>query len=144
MGHQVTASSLEHAILELKARLGTRANDTPAVREHHSHGESYHPPAPPDIVCFPRTTDEVAEIVRISARFQLPIVPFGAGTSLEGHVNAIQGGITSTCAMNRSCAPAPRIRRDGRGRRHAAAVEQGAQQHRLTFGRPGADATIGG
>ncbi len=94
MGSPVSASSMEQAIVELRELLGARANDTPAVRDHHSHGESYHVPSPPDVVCFPRTTDEVAEILRISARFQLPVVPFGAGTSLEGHVHAIQGGIS--------------------------------------------------
>jgi len=94
MGSPVSASSMEQAIAELRELLGARANDTPAVRDHHSHGESYHVPSPPDVVCFPRTTDEVAEILRISARFQLPVVPFGAGTSLEGHVHAIQGGIS--------------------------------------------------
>src|SRR5437879_2065260 len=78
----------------LKRLLGSRASDTAAVREHHSHGESYHAPSPPDIVCFPTSTEEVAEIVKISAAFGMPIVPFGAGTSLEGHVNAIHGGIT--------------------------------------------------
>jgi D-lactate dehydrogenase (cytochrome) len=94
MGSPVSASSMEQAIAELRELLGARANDTPAVRDHHSHGESYHVPSPPDVVCFPRTTDEVAEILRISARFQLPVVPFGAGTSLEGHVHAIEGGIS--------------------------------------------------
>jgi D-lactate dehydrogenase (cytochrome) len=79
---------------ELRQLLGSRANDAAAVREHHSHGESYHTPAAPDIVCFPHTTEEVAAIVRIAAAHRLAIVPFGAGTSLEGHVNAIQGGVT--------------------------------------------------
>ena len=51
-------------------------------------------PAAPDVVCFPRTTDEVSEILKISARHQVPVIPFGTGTSLEGHVNAIHGGIT--------------------------------------------------
>ena len=74
--------------------LGPRATDAMTVREHHSHGESYHPPAAPDVVCFPSTAEEVVEIVRISARFGVPIVPFGAGTSLEGHVQALRGGIT--------------------------------------------------
>ena len=64
------------------------------MREHHSHGESYHTPAAPDIVCFPESNDEVAGVVRISARHGVPIVPFGAGTSLEGHVHAVRGGIT--------------------------------------------------
>jgi D-lactate dehydrogenase (cytochrome) len=85
---------IAHAIAELKARLGPRASDAPAVREHHSHGESYHAPARPDVVCFPVGTEEVAAIAAISARYGVPIVPFGAGTSLEGHVNAIHGGIT--------------------------------------------------
>jgi D-lactate dehydrogenase (cytochrome) len=81
------------ALAELKTLLGSRASDAAAVREHHSHGESYHPPAAPDIVCFPVTTPEVSEVARISQRFQLPVIPFGAGTSLEGHVHAVRGGI---------------------------------------------------
>jgi D-lactate dehydrogenase (cytochrome) len=89
-----SASAIAAATAELKQLLGTRCSDTEAVRAHHSHGESYHPPAAPDVVCFPATTAEVVEIVGISARFQLPVVPFGAGTSLEGHVHALSGGIT--------------------------------------------------
>ena len=86
--------SVAAALGELKSLLGSRASDAAAVREHHSHGESYHPPAPPDIVCFPATTAEVAEVARISQRFGLPLIPFGAGTSLEGHVHALRGGIS--------------------------------------------------
>src|SRR5438552_551617 len=85
---------LGQAIQSLKSLLDSRATTASAVREHHSRGESYHAPAPPDIVCFPRTTGEVSEVVKISAKCQVPVVPFGAGTSLEGHVNAIRGGIT--------------------------------------------------
>ena len=86
--------SVAAALGELKSLLGSRASDAAAVREHHSHGESYHPPAAPDIVCFPATTAEVAEVARISQRFGLPVIPFGAGTSLEGHVHAVRGGIS--------------------------------------------------
>ena len=86
--------SVAAALGELKSLLGSRASDAAAVREHHSHGESYHPPAPPDIVCFPATTAEVADVARISQRFGLPLIPFGAGTSLEGHVHALRGGIS--------------------------------------------------
>jgi D-lactate dehydrogenase (cytochrome) len=82
------------AIDDLKRLLGSRASDAASIREQHSHDESYHTPAAPDVVCFPHTTDEVSAIVIISARHQLPVIPFGAGTSLEGHVNAIHGGIT--------------------------------------------------
>src|SRR5213593_4309254 len=92
MPHLDTATSA--AVEELKRLLGARAADTPAVREQHSHDESYHVPAAPDVVCFPQSTDEVSTILGVSARYQLPVIPFGAGTSLEGHVNAIRGGIT--------------------------------------------------
>lgn len=88
------ATATGAAIDELRQLLGTRADDSAAARDQHSHDESYHPPAAPDVVCFPRTTDEVAAVVKIGATHRLPIIPFGAGTSLEGHVNAIHGGIT--------------------------------------------------
>src|SRR5882724_8533367 len=94
MSTPASARGLDAAVAELRQLLGGRANDSAAVREHHSHGESYHAPAPPDVVCFPHTTEEVAGILKISAAFGVPVVPFGAGTSLEGHVNAIRGGIS--------------------------------------------------
>src|SRR5439155_10464326 len=93
-GAAAGARAIQAASEALKCLLGTRANDSPAVRDHHSRGESYHAPAAPDIVCFPHSNAEVAAIVRISARHGVRIIPFGAGTSLEGHVNAIHGGIT--------------------------------------------------
>src|SRR5262245_44734470 len=135
------------AIEALKELLGTRANDTAVVREHHSHGESYHQPAAPDVVCFPNTTDEVVRIVQISQRFHVPIVPFGAGTSLEGHVHAVRGGITIDLReLNRIV----RVSTEDLD----ATVEAGVT--RLQLGKalrntglmfpidPGADATIGG
>jgi D-lactate dehydrogenase (cytochrome) len=82
------------ALSALDALLGSRATTGQAAREHHSRGESYHPAALPDIVCYPRTTEEVSGILRVSASSGLPVVPFGAGSSLEGHVNAIHGGIS--------------------------------------------------
>jgi D-lactate dehydrogenase (cytochrome) len=94
MTTRTSPGTIDAAVADLKALLGPRATDAMTVREHHSHGESYHPPAAPDVVCFPCTAEEVVEIVRISARFHLPVVPFGAGTSLEGHVQALRGGIT--------------------------------------------------
>ena len=87
-------TAIASAIDDLKRLLGARATDAAAAREQHSHDESYHMPAAPDVVCFPRTTDDVSEILKISARHQVPVIPFGTGTSLEGHVNAIHGGIT--------------------------------------------------
>jgi len=85
---------LEQAASELRSLLGARASTAMAVRDHHSHGESYHPSALPDAVCLPHSTAEVSEILKISAAHEVPVVPFGAGTSVEGQVNAIRGGIT--------------------------------------------------
>ncbi len=94
MAKNTKAEPVDDAIAELKQLLGPRASDATLVRDHHSHGESYHAPAPPDVVCFPESLDEVVEVVRIAARYKLPVVPFGAGTSLEGHVQALRGGVT--------------------------------------------------
>ncbi|MEY4092895.1 MAG: hypothetical protein RLZZ53_94, partial [Acidobacteriota bacterium] len=65
-----------------------------SVREHHSHGESWHAPGVPDCVVFPTSTEEVSQIVKLCAEHRTPIVPFGMGSSLEGHVNAIHGGVS--------------------------------------------------
>ena len=138
---------MEQAIAELKQLLGARANDTAAVRDHHSHGESYHAPAPPDVVCFPRTTDEVAEIVRISARFKVPVVPFGAGTSLEGHVNAIRGGITIDLREMNKVVRVSAEDLDATVEAGVTRLQLNKALHNtgLTFPiDPGADATIGG
>ena len=78
----------------LRGILGDRVSTSDSVREHHSHGESWHPAGMPDVVVFPTSTDEVAAIVRLCAERRTPIVPFGMGSSLEGHVNAIKGGVS--------------------------------------------------
>jgi len=81
-------------ILEpLRTLLGERLSLNAGVRDQHGRGESWHPTAAPDAVVYPLTTDEVAAIVKLCAAHKVPIVPFGAGTSLEGQVNAIHGGI---------------------------------------------------
>ena len=89
-----SAAQIQGAIDELKTLLGQRATTADAIREHHSHGESYHPAALPDVVCFPQSTEEVSAIVKISAKYGVPMIPFGGGTSMEAQVNAIYGGIT--------------------------------------------------
>lgn len=71
-------------------RVGTGTD----VLAQHGHGESFHPEGRPDVVVWPRGVEEAAGIVRIAAEHRLPVVPFGAGTSLEGHVAALAGGIS--------------------------------------------------
>jgi D-lactate dehydrogenase (cytochrome) len=135
------------ALADLGSRLGNRVTVAEVVREHHSHGESTHPPALPDLVCFPKNTQEVSEILRVSARYGLPVVPFGAGTSLEGHVHAVRGGI---CIDMRQMNRALRISAADMD----VTVEAGMSRTQLVkaientgltfFIDPGADATIGG
>jgi D-lactate dehydrogenase (cytochrome) len=70
----------------LRELLGDRFSDAEAVRDHHSAGEGWDDPVLPAGVCFPQTTEEVAAIVTACSEHRIPIVPFGAGSSLEGHV----------------------------------------------------------
>ncbi len=79
---------------EIEAFLHERISVNVAVRQAHGEGFSYHASMPPDAVVFPQTTEEVSRIVRICAAYGVPIVPFGAGTSIEGHVLALKGGIS--------------------------------------------------
>src|SRR5258708_6907243 len=81
-------------VAELKALLGERVSTSAAVREHHGKDESYFPYALPDAVVFPETTDEVRDVVDTCRRHRVPMIPFGVGTSLEGHILAINGGVT--------------------------------------------------
>ena len=81
----------------LQGLLGDRLATAEALREQHGAGESFHPPDPPDAVVFPRSTEEVSAIVRSCAEHDTPIIPFGAGTSLEGHVNATRATGRAKC-----------------------------------------------
>ena len=91
---ETRSSALSRVIDRLKADFGDRADTGLALREQHGRGESHHGTLAPDIVVFPNSTAEVASIVRICADDGIPIVPFGAGTSLEGNVSAVYGGVT--------------------------------------------------
>jgi len=80
-------------VVELKTLLGERVSTSAAVREHHGKDESYFPYALPDVVVFPHSTDEVRDVVNICRRHRVPMIPFGVGTSLEGHILAVKGGV---------------------------------------------------
>jgi D-lactate dehydrogenase (cytochrome) len=89
-------------VTDLRGLLGDRCSVNPTQLEHHSHGESWHAPGYPDAVVFPVSTEEVVAVVRIAASHRAPIVPFGIGSSLEGHVNPIHGGVSVDLSrMNR-------------------------------------------
>jgi len=92
---------LSSALDQIGALLGERLTTARAVRERHGKDETYHPGAPPDAVAFPHTTEEVARVVSICAAHGTPVIPFGTGTSLEGHIAALRGGVTlDLSAMN--------------------------------------------
>jgi len=91
----MTLAAAEHqtAIDELRVIFKDRLSTSTGVRDHHSKDESWHHPHRPDAVVFPNSTEEVAEIVRICARHNTPVVAYGTGTSLEGNVIPHQGGV---------------------------------------------------
>ena len=86
-------AEVDTAVGVLRQRLGERISTSAAVREQHGRDESHHAAHAPDAVAFPRSTEEVAEIVRVCAGYGTPVIPFGIGTSLEGHVAALRGGV---------------------------------------------------
>src|SRR6266403_1886562 len=86
--------AIETAVRALTARFGNRVVTSQAVRQQHGNTVTWIENQPPDAVVFPQSTEDVQEIVRICAAHCVPIIPFGTGTSLEGHVNAPQGGVS--------------------------------------------------
>jgi len=90
MGPRVSTADLAERLTNV---IGPRASVARGVLDQHGASESYYRALPPDIVVFPETTQEVAEIVRLCADAGMPIVPFGAGTSLEGNAAAVAGGV---------------------------------------------------
>ena len=86
-------SAVERVIADLAALVGNRLVTSQAVREQHGNTLTWVGNQPPDAVVFPRSTEEVQQIVRLCAAERVPVIAFGAGTSLEGQVNAPHGGI---------------------------------------------------
>ncbi|MCX7145648.1 MAG: FAD-binding protein [Sulfuritalea sp.] len=131
----------------LAARFGSRFSVAAAVRLHHGKDESSHVPMPPDAVVFAESTAEVAEIVGLCHRHRIPVIAFGTGTSLEGHLLAVHGGVCiDLSAMNRIVA----VRQEDLD----ATVQCGVTRKALNAALngtglffpidPGADASLGG
>ena len=89
-----SAPAIEQVIASIRGFLGERLSTAQAMREQHSRGEDTTPPTLPDAVAFVQTTDEISRIMALCHQHGVPVVPFGAGTSLEGHVNPVRGGIS--------------------------------------------------
>ncbi|MBN8941677.1 MAG: FAD-binding protein [Rhizobiales bacterium] len=89
-----TADVLSAVTAELQALFGNRAVTSEAVRQQHGHTLTFIPNQPPDIVVFPETVEDCVAVMKLAARHDVPVIPFGTGSSLEGHVNAPHGGIS--------------------------------------------------
>ena len=135
------------AIDILKQRFGARLQTGAAIREQHGHTTTWLENQPPDAVVFAQSTEDVAEVVKVCATHNAPIIPFGSGTSLEGHVNAPRGGISlDLMQMNRvlevhagdlTCTVEPGVTRDG--------INTHLRDMGLFFPiDPGANASLGG
>jgi len=90
----MTSSSISTAIDILKQRFGDQLSTALSVRQHHSHTTTQIKSQIPDAVIFARETADVAAVVAVCQEYQCPIIPFGVGSSLEGHVNAPLGGVS--------------------------------------------------
>lgn len=131
----------------LSQRFGNRFSVSQAVRDQHGRDESVHPMAAPDAVVFVETTEEVAETMRLCRTYGVPVIPFGAGSSVEGHFLAIHGGVSiDLSGMNRVIAVHPEDL--------DATVQPGVTRKQLNAELhdtglffpidPGADASLGG
>ena len=123
------------------------ANDGDSALDQHGADLSYHPPARPDVVVYPASTEEVARVLAYAHEHRIPVVPFGAGTSLEGHVIPLRGGISlDLTRLDRILAVRPEDL--------TATVQAGVTRLQLDAAvgprglwfpvDPGADATLGG
>jgi D-lactate dehydrogenase (cytochrome) len=139
--------AVEAAISALAAKFGNRLVTSQAVREQHGNILTWIANQPPDAVVFPQSTDDVQDAVRICAQHKMPVVPFGTGTSLEGHINAPFGGVTIDFRdMNRILAVHPEdldcVVEPGVTRKQ---LNEYLRDQGLFFPiDPGADASIGG
>lgn len=90
----INQQAIDAAITDLRAEFKERVSQVSAVRERFGKDESFHQSVPPDAVVTPHNTEEVSQIVKICANHKVPVIPYGTGTSLEGHVAALHGGIS--------------------------------------------------
>ncbi|MBK9244815.1 MAG: FAD-binding protein [Burkholderiales bacterium] len=99
---QVARPLPEAFVAALRSRFGEQLSTAAAVRDHHGRDESAYPPMPPGAVVFARSTEDVAALVALAAKHRVPVIPYGVGSSLEGHLLAVEGGVSvDLTQMNR-------------------------------------------
>jgi D-lactate dehydrogenase (cytochrome) len=141
------ARPVDAVIATARDFLGERLTTNAALREQHSHGEDTQPPALPDAVAFVATSEEAARLLGLCNAHAVPVVAFGAGTSLEGHVTPVKGGLSlDLSGMTRIAEVNPA---DMDCRVEAGVTRQMLNEHLRDQGLffpvdPGAECTIGG
>lgn len=141
-------TALTQAKRALREALGEdRVRDGDSERDLHAEDLSFHPPHRPDLVVYPRSTDEVAQVLVLANEHGIPVTPFGAGTSLEGHVIPVRGGISlDLTGLDRILDVSPEnLTATVQAGVTRLTLARAAGEHGLFFPvDPGADATLGG
>ena len=138
---------VELVIDAARAFLGARITTNAGLRDHHSHGQDTQPPVQPDAVAFVETTEEASQLLALCHAHAVPVVPFGTGTSLEGHVTPVRGGISLD--LSRMTAVLEVNAADMDCRVQAGLTHRSLNTHLRDQGLffpvdPGADASLGG
>jgi D-lactate dehydrogenase (cytochrome) len=147
MLRQTERKTLSNTLDQLEAQFGDRASRNKDILARHGRDESFHQPAPPDLVIYTRSTQEVADIVTQCAASKTPVIAFGVGTSLEGHVAALHGGVCIDLSEMNSVL---KVNPEDQDVRVQAGVTRKQLNHELSSHGlffpvdPGADATLGG
>jgi D-lactate dehydrogenase (cytochrome) len=141
------SAEVDAVIAAARAFLGDRLTTNPGVREHHSHGMDAQPPVLPDAVAFIETSEEAGKLLALCNAQRVPVVPYGTGTSLEGHVTPVRGGISIDLARMTRVLEVNQADMDCRI--EAGVTHRTLNQHLRDQGLffpvdPGADCSIGG
>ena len=131
----------------LKQCFGDRYSTAAAILERHGKDEAYHAGVPPEAVVFATSTEDVVEVVNLCRAHKAPLIPFGTGTSLEGHINAIRGGISLDLSLMTEVLEVNEEDLDCRVQ--AGVTRKALNEHLRATGLmfpidPGADASLGG
>ncbi len=138
---------VDTVIAAARAFLGERITTSTGLRDHHSHGQDTQPPVMPDAVAFIETSEEAGKLLALCHANNVPVVPYGTGTSLEGHVTPVRGGISLD--LSRMTAVLEVNQADMDCRVQAGLTHRSLNAHLRDQGLffpvdPGADASLGG
>src|ERR1700692_1878733 len=141
------SQSIDTVLAAAREFLGERLTTNTSLRDHHAHGQDMHAPSMPDAVAFIETSEEAARLLALCHAHGVPVVPYGTGTSLEGHVTPVRGGISLDLSRMISVLEVNQADMDCRVQ--AGLTHRSLNQHLRGQGRffpvdPGADASLGG